>query len=249
MSPRAILHRLPTAASTNDELRRLAAAGAPDGTAVTAAQQTAGRGRLGRTWHSPPGGNVYLSYLHRSRLPAHTLAGLTLDAACAVAAVVAGEGVTPELKWPNDILVGGDKLGGILCELHEELGAPGPAVVVGVGLNVNVAAFPAELADIATSLRQLTGRDHDVDALAEALAQALATKLAGYEAQAGPDLAAYGRWFALAGRDVALVGAGGGSERARVVGVAADGGLEVLVAGQARTVRSGEVRIMAQEGT
>jgi BirA family transcriptional regulator, biotin operon repressor / biotin---[acetyl-CoA-carboxylase] ligase len=118
--------------STNDEARRLAIEGAPNGTVVHADEQTAGRGRLTHNWFSPPG-NLYLSILLRTTQPAARTAELSFLAALAVADTV--EALLPRqiramLKWPNDVLVNGAKIAGILLELVDD------ATIIGIGLNV-----------------------------------------------------------------------------------------------------------------
>lgn len=145
--------------STNDDLHALAASGAPEGTVVVADTQTAGRGRLERTWHSPAGVGLYLSTLHRPRRPADELARWTLAAAvaaCEACREVAG--VAPTIKWPNDVLANGRKLAGILAEARTT-GATVAWLVVGAGFNVNHRPddFPADLRDRAISLRMLAG--------------------------------------------------------------------------------------------
>lgn len=132
--------------STNDEARRLAREGAAEGTVVTALEQSAGRGRHGRAWASPPG-NLYLSLLLRPNLPPGRLGELAFLAGLAVAEAVAallpaGRAVT--LKWPNDVLVDGAKIAGILIEQEAE------AAVIGIGLNV--AHSPSDTPYPATSL-------------------------------------------------------------------------------------------------
>ncbi|HEX5521452.1 MAG TPA: biotin--[acetyl-CoA-carboxylase] ligase, partial [Longimicrobiaceae bacterium] len=123
--------------STNDVARALGAAGAPAGTVVLADAQRAGRGRAGRAWQSPPGLGVWLSLLLRgASLPEPTLLPLLvgLGAARALDGVLGAGRV--QIKWPNDLLVGDRKLAGVLAEA--DLGsAGGPAVVVGIGINVN----------------------------------------------------------------------------------------------------------------
>ncbi len=121
-----------TIGSTNDEVRRLAAAGAPHGTVVHADEQTAGRGRLARAWFSPPG-NLYVSILLRLDLPAARVAELSFVTAVAVAEAVKAllpDRVETIVKWPNDVLVAGGKIAGILIENADGI------VVIGVGLNV-----------------------------------------------------------------------------------------------------------------
>jgi BirA family biotin operon repressor/biotin-[acetyl-CoA-carboxylase] ligase len=233
--------------STNDEARRLAEEGAPGGTVVVARRQSAGRGRHGRSWHSPAGTGLYLSYLHRSRLEAARLPGLTLDAAAVVADLCRAEGLAPEVKWPNDVLIRGKKIGGILCELVGGSPSPavvptlGAAVVIGVGLNLNDRMFPEELVDRATSLRLETGREADVEAWARVVATALGDAAAGFEARGLPDLARYLPYFRMVGKEVAVTQAGP-PVLGIVVGVAEDGGLEVRRrSGEVVRVRSGEV--------
>jgi len=121
--------------STNTDAASLARAGAPHGTAVLAAQQSAGRGRLGRSWESPTGG-VYVSGVLRPALPPAALTGLPLAVAVGVADQLAHLGVDAGVKWPNDLLLGGRKLAGVLLEMSAEADRTA-WVVVGVGLNVS----------------------------------------------------------------------------------------------------------------
>jgi BirA family transcriptional regulator, biotin operon repressor / biotin---[acetyl-CoA-carboxylase] ligase len=138
-------HRLTD--STNERARALAETGAPHGTIVTADEQTAGRGRQGRTWTAAPGEALLLSAIVRGLEPRHAL--LPLMAALAVCE--AAEAVAPvrcEIKWPNDVWVERRKLSGILVEARPAAGW----AVVGIGLNTGVTEFPADLRDTATSL-------------------------------------------------------------------------------------------------
>lgn len=132
--------------STNRYLLGEAARGAPEGVVAVADEQTAGRGRLGRSWIARPGASLLVSVLLRPRLPAGRIHLVTLAAGvAAVDAVRALAGVPAALKWPNDVVVDDRKLAGILAE------ASGDAVVVGMGLNVRWDEFPGELRDIATA--------------------------------------------------------------------------------------------------
>ncbi len=139
--------------STNDEAKRAAKEGAAHGTVFIAESQTKGRGRQGRTWVSPPGENLLFSVLLRlacapARLPPLALVcGLAVRDAIA-RAVPAAE---PKVKWPNDVLVGGRKISGVLVEATLS-GSRVDAVVVGIGINVYTRTFPDELADRATSV-------------------------------------------------------------------------------------------------
>lgn len=164
----------PAIHSTNDVASTLAAAGG-EGAVVIADAQTAGRGRRGRDWFSPAGAGLYVSLvLEPARTtgdPERALALLTLAAGVALAeAVQRATGLTTAIKWPNDLLVDGRKLAGILAEgivgRSDQSGVPRVAsVVLGYGINVGRAAFPPELADRATSLELELGRTIDRGAL------------------------------------------------------------------------------------
>jgi BirA family biotin operon repressor/biotin-[acetyl-CoA-carboxylase] ligase len=127
-----VLHALDEVRSTNDEARALAVGGAPEGTAVLAKRQTAGRGRAGRSFLSPEGG-LYLSVVLRPAAPLHHWTILALAAGAVVATDLRGRGLLAHLKWPNDILLDEAKVGGVLAESRM---GPEPYVVVGVGLNL-----------------------------------------------------------------------------------------------------------------
>jgi BirA family transcriptional regulator, biotin operon repressor / biotin---[acetyl-CoA-carboxylase] ligase len=140
---------------------------APEGAVVVAEAQTAGRGRLGRRWFAPAGTSLLCSLQLRPASPTERLPELTGVAARACAEAIAGvTGLEPELKFPNDVLVGGRKVAGILAEAREE------RVVLGIGINVNVPAseLPEDVAHPATSLLAETGRELDrAELLAELL--------------------------------------------------------------------------------
>jgi BirA family biotin operon repressor/biotin-[acetyl-CoA-carboxylase] ligase len=163
LGPFADLRYAVSIGSTNDAALALAAAGAPEGAAVTADQQTAGRGRQGRSWSSPAGAGVYVSAVIRPEGLATTPGLITLGAGVAIAeAVVAVTGLPVALKWPNDLVVGREwrKLGGILCEAH----AP-DRMVIGAGINVTSAAHPPDVMRRATSIESELGRFADRHAL------------------------------------------------------------------------------------
>jgi BirA family transcriptional regulator, biotin operon repressor / biotin---[acetyl-CoA-carboxylase] ligase len=141
--------------STQDEVQRLAAAGAPSGAVVLADEQTAGRGRQGRAWHSPAGAGVWLSLLLRPRQRPEGGALAIRAGLAAIAAVAeAAPAAAARLKWPNDLVVAGRKVGGILCEARWS-GAGASWVVVGVGINV-VGRLAPELRDRATALADVS---------------------------------------------------------------------------------------------
>lgn len=144
--------------STNQRIKQAGDEGAPHGTLAVADRQTAGRGRRGRTWESPAGSSIYMSILLRPDVAPNKASMLTLVMALSVAegireCVGSGEDV-PELqiKWPNDIIINGKKLVGILTEMSAQVDYINH-VTVGVGINVNMTEFPEEIADTATSLR------------------------------------------------------------------------------------------------
>jgi BirA family biotin operon repressor/biotin-[acetyl-CoA-carboxylase] ligase len=141
-------------ASTNDRARELAHLGYGEGTLVVAESQQAGRGRLGRSWASPPGGGVYFSLILRPRALPSAAPGITLLAGVAACdAVRAVSGAEPRIKWPNDLLIGSRKVAGILTEMEADRGRI-HHVVLGIGINANTrpAEFPPDLVDRATSL-------------------------------------------------------------------------------------------------
>jgi BirA family biotin operon repressor/biotin-[acetyl-CoA-carboxylase] ligase len=146
---------VPVCESTSDKVAACASDGAPEGLLVVADRQTKGRGRRGRTWHSPAGKNLYFSLLLCPALDAHLVAPLTLVVGAALAQTLAALGFVPQLKWPNDVLLDGPqglrKVAGTLAEMASERGHV-RHVVLGVGVNVNSRKFPVALAPVATSL-------------------------------------------------------------------------------------------------
>jgi len=144
--------------STNRVALELGHAGEPEGAVVLAEEQTAGRGRAGRTWQSERAAGIYVTLLLRPKLAPVQAPLLTMMAGLsAQAAILAVTGLEADVKWPNDLLIRGKKVGGILTEMHAEPGAV-RFVIVGIGLNVNQEKFVGELGAIATSLRIETGK-------------------------------------------------------------------------------------------
>ena len=177
MAVGTIVHRRECVASTNDEARELALAGADHGTAVVAGEQTRGRGTKGRVWHSPPGLGLYASFILRGPAagPVPFLHLLPLAAGLAASdAVLAAVGVAVRLKWPNDLVHDGKKLGGILSE-GVSGGPAGDFAVVGVGINVghDPPDFPADLRASSTSLRIIGGRAVTIASVFDGLCRAL----------------------------------------------------------------------------
>jgi BirA family biotin operon repressor/biotin-[acetyl-CoA-carboxylase] ligase len=164
-----------TTTSTNDLVSRLAHDGMEQGAVVFAESQTQGRGRLGRLWISPARKGLWFSVLLRPNLTPQAATQLTVAAAAAlVRAIDSQTSIAPEIKWPNDILIGGKKVAGILTELTAELDHV-KDVILGIGIDVNLEAheFPKELRDSATSLRIASGQKLDRAALAVAVLREL----------------------------------------------------------------------------
>jgi len=250
------------AGSTNDEAWEALALNAPDGTVVVADAQTRGRGRDGRTWHTAPGRSLALSVLLHQGCDRPALGLLPLAAGLAVAQALETLGAAPALKWPNDVLLGGRKVAGVLCESRRVPApatappgrgvAPAPArvaAVVGVGVNVSQATadFPPEIAESATSLA-LAGVATDRESVAAAFLdafEALWTRL-----QAGSGDAVLEAWTARAGfwgRPV-VVRTPAGPVRGVARALAPDGALVLALEGGAETtVRAGDLELATGE--
>ncbi len=155
----------PEVDSTNDLVLERARLGEPEGLVIGARSQRKGRGRLGKSWHSPPGCGLYFSALLRPSVPAERAALMSLIAGVAAAEGLASLSKIPVgLKWPNDLRIGGKKIGGILCEF-ENSGGPPPAVVVGIGVNLKAPpeGFPEDFRARATSLEAAGGGAVEAD--------------------------------------------------------------------------------------
>ena len=166
---------LPQTTSTNDEASRAALEGHPEGLVIFAESQSAGRGRMGRRWSSPAGRGLWFSVLLRPSLAPSECTQLTAASANAlVRAIQSTTGITPEIKWPNDLLIKGKKIAGILTEMSAELEHV-RSVILGIGIDANQTAseFPADLRPIATSLKLATGKTVSRADLAEAVLREL----------------------------------------------------------------------------
>ena len=238
--------------STNDTAKALARRGAAHGTVVVAESQGSGRGRLGRSWHSPPGLNLHVSVVIRPSLPIERVSLLTLVAAVALACALEEQGIESEIRWPNDVMVEGRKLAGVLTEL-DTMGDGGPVVILGIGINCNAGPgdFPPELADVATSLAQVLGGDVDRAVVLAAVLNSLEPLLDRVAAEGGlPAVLAEweARWRDL-GAQVSAAVPGGEAVRGTAVGLAEDGAL-LIDTGAAEPVRvmAGDVRSAQEEG-
>lgn len=247
---RDTLHWYTSIDSTNNEAKRLARAGAPHGTVLIAEHQTAGRGRLGRSFSSASGMGVYLSVILRPDCPAPALMHLTCSVAVAVCdAIEQVSGLRPGIKWTNDLVFEKKKLGGILTEL-----SPGSSTVdyavVGVGINClqQTKDFSPELQSIATSLSAVTGQPIDPCRLAAAMITALEHMDRSLLTEKEALMEAYKRDCITLGKEVVVIQSG-----QSCAGTAMDlddnGGLIVCFSdGSVRTVTSGEVSVRGMYG-
>jgi BirA family biotin operon repressor/biotin-[acetyl-CoA-carboxylase] ligase len=237
-----IVHRYTSLPSTQAVASDLARQGAPEWTVVVAQEQTAGRGRLGNTFHSPLGG-LYCSTVLRPPLsPSQAgLAGIAAGLASAEA-VQALTGLTPVLKWPNDLLLNGRKLSGLLVEL--EAGADRiEYLVVGIGININLREFPPELSTTATSLQLATTREWSIEALLALLLARLEARYPLVAANPSGLLAAWRAWPNLLGQPV-TVAAPAGAWSGTAEDLAPDGALLVRTsAGDLRRVLAADVHL------
>ena len=176
--------------STMDAASALAHDGARHGVVIVADEQTAGRGRRGTMWHSPPGAGLYFSFIARPGGTRDTPL-ITLAAGVAVReGIQQATGLTPDLKWPNDVMVGTRKLAGILAE-GMSIGSPDQAVIVGVGVNLQPAAYPPDVAARATSLEGELGKPIDREQVFAAMLTSLWERLAQLEQKPGDILRAW----------------------------------------------------------
>jgi BirA family transcriptional regulator, biotin operon repressor / biotin---[acetyl-CoA-carboxylase] ligase len=235
--------------STNDVAAHLAESGAAEGTTVIAEAQTSGRGRYGRAWYSPAGAGLYVSIVlrpssdHALTDRANPVGLLTL--ACGVALVEGirnATGLPVEIKWPNDVVIGRRKLGGILAEAAAQAGAL-QFITLGFGVNLSVAAYPAELSSRATSLEAETGRTPD---RALILAEVLASIAERYaDLRVGRFDAILTAWRRLApSLPAASVewDSPGGLLRGRAEGIDAEGALLVRIGDRVERVIAGGIR-------
>jgi len=238
--------------STNDYARELACCGGADGTVVIADRQTAGRGRMGRSFQSAPGKGLYLTVLLRPVLPAERLLPVTALAGVAVCdAVEQVCGVRPGLKWPNDPVLHGKKLGGILTELCVDEDTGEVCLILGIGINVHQTEedFSPEVARMAASLSQLLGRNVQRLPLAVALIRELDALYSVLQAgELSEYLAVYRQDCVNLGKTVQLIRADG-KETAQAIDVDEQFGLVVRMAdGSEKIVRSGEVSVRGMYG-
>ena len=246
------LYWFETINSTNDRAKELAKNGAPQGTVLIAGQQTGGRGRMGRSFHSPEGKGMYLSVILRPGCNPNELMHLTCAVAVAVCqAVEKASGYRPGIKWINDLVAGKQKLGGILTEMSidSKTGLVDYAIV-GIGINCNHTPedFPPELQSIATSLLTVTGSTVNIAKLAAATVAALQEMSAGLLAEKDTIMTHYRKNCITLGQEIVVLRSDE-KRYGKALDVDADGGLLVKFAdGSEEIVNSGEVSVRGMYG-
>jgi BirA family biotin operon repressor/biotin-[acetyl-CoA-carboxylase] ligase len=232
--------------STNTEVARHASEGAAEGLAIIADEQTAGRGRLQRAWSSPKGAGLYFSLLLRPEIALEQWPLITFMAALAVGdALSEACDVTTDIKWPNDLLSGERKICGILAEAVET--PAGRAVVLGMGVNLTSDAYPAELAPVATSVAEASGRVPERETLLAALVQALSRWYSLLHETDGAlkIVAAWSSRSSYASGKPVQVANGDEVWQGITRGVENDGALRLETADGIKLVRAGDVSIRA----
>ena len=233
--------------STNADAFRLAEEGAEEGTVLLAERQLTGKGRLGRRWESPCGVNLYCSVVLRPELPPYEAPQLTFLSAVAVArAILAVTGLQPSIKWPNDLLMGGRKVAGLLNEMNAETDRVG-FVILGIGVNLNMRSeqFPADLRTPATSLLLETGSVVSRQAFTVRLLQELESEYRRFRVDGfGPVREEWARYCNAFGRSVA-VESGSSNLQGSFAGIDHDGALLVQTAnGRVERILSGDVTVL-----
>jgi BirA family transcriptional regulator, biotin operon repressor / biotin---[acetyl-CoA-carboxylase] ligase len=241
--PPFIIHHFTSIDSTNDQLKKMISA--PEFTCVIADQQTAGRGRHDRTWHSAPGDGLYLSVLlcpqGASRIPS-----LSLMAGIAVAEVLIARDISGvDIKWPNDVLVNDRKVCGVLVE-GTSSGSNRHRIVIGIGVNLNHRSFPQKLSRTATSLLLETGTPVDIDEFCGQLLERIADWYERWKLGDGiinrfQELSSYakGRMVIATLGDEQIAGQTAGLSETGALRVATgDGGEKIIMAGEVMKVRT-----------
>ncbi len=238
--PALLIRRVARTRSTQDIVLHAARSGAAEGFCCLAAEQTAGRGRQGRSWSAPPGSSLLVSVLLRR--PAAVAVGIPFAAGLAVVdALAATSGVMAGLKWPNDVLVGRRKLAGILSEVAPGSSLGGEvAVALGLGVNLTVDSFPAD--GNAVSLHSLA-EPPGAEVLLRAWSIALASHLAALEEGGIPAIAAAWRTKAVGLGEPVTVHTLSGSFEGIAVDIGDDGALLVESEGAVRRVLAGDVHL------
>ena len=250
---RGSLHWYDTIDSTNTRAKQLAREGAPHGTVIIAGSQSAGRGRLGRSFSSPPGSGAYLSVILRPQCQATQLMHLTCAAAVAACdALEKLSGQRPGIKWINDLILESKKLGGILTELSiDPKTAQVQYAVVGIGINCcqRPSDFPEEIQGMAGSLSMISEKQIDRSRVAAAMIDALHRMDSGLLTDKKATMDRYRADCITLGKDISLVKADGSVRHGHAMDIDDEGALIVQFAdGTLETVNSGEVSVRGMYG-
>ncbi len=238
--------------STSLEARRLIHQGSGHGTVVTAQSQTAGRGRLNRTWDSAKGAGIWFSVVLEPKVPMEQMSLYSFVAAVAVAeGICETSGLTVQVKWPNDVLVNGRKVCGILLELVAERNQP-VRLIIGIGINATqqLTDFPEEVQRKATSLAMETGRAIDRQQVLEAVLRWLNVCSAQLETEGFAPVRE--RWQELScinGKHIQIVRQGEALLYGTALGLADDGALLVQTETGVERVMAGDVSLRAADGS
>lgn len=230
--------------STNTELARQASEGAGEGLSIVADEQTAGRGRLQRAWSSPRGAGLYFSILLQPAIAVDQWPLITFVAALAVGdALSEACDVNTDIKWPNDLLSGERKICGILAEAVDT--PTGRAVIVGIGINLDADAYPPEIANVATSVGEASGRAPEREALLAALLRALSRWYSLLHEVDGAEkiVAAWTSRSSYASGKSVQVTNGDEVWQGITSGVESDGALRLETTGGMKLVRAGDVSL------
>lgn len=234
--------RFETLASTNTEAMNQALRGVDEGLCVVAERQTAGRGRHGRVWVSPKDAGLYFSLVLRPQIAVRFLPLITLMSAVAVYETLKSFSLEPDIKWVNDIHVGGRKICGILAETCET--PKGLAVIAGIGINLNSSNFPPEIAATATSIAAETGRAVDKETLLENLTRFLQEFYELLQSDSGAEKirAEWMKRSSYASGKPVKVTLGNETIYGTTRGIEANGALRVeTAAGEIRVINAGDV--------
>ena len=238
--------------STNSHAKLLASQGAPHGTVLIADHQTGGRGRRGRSFHSPAGTGIYMSVILRPNCAPADLMHLTCAAAVAMCdAVEESAGFRPGIKWTNDLVFGKRKLGGILTELGFDSAGAVDYTIIGIGINCcqKPSDFPEDIKNIATSLSTVSGNTVDRAGVAAAMIDALYRMDQMLLPRKANILNQYRADCVTLGKEISAVKADGSVRHGVALDIDEEGGLIVRFAGgNTETVNSGEVSIRGMYG-
>ncbi len=228
--------------STNLETAEAGKKGSPEGTLVIADEQTHGKGRLGRSWISPPFVNLYFSVLLRPRISPQTAGWINLLASVSlVKSIQSSTGLVPDIKWPNDLMFNEKKLGGILTDLHLK-GDQIDYLVLGIGVNVNMARFPALISKTATSLKKELKHDLHRESLCIAILEKIEADLElFYQKGPGTVLSEWEKLSSTLGK-IITVRQPGQTLTGKAIGLDSNGGLIIETENGAKvTIMTGDV--------